>query len=559
MPMNWCLAPQAADDFKRRILSGDIDPLKLADMTSAERHKFFVDRYGETIAKNLNLTLEEKLLLKNQQAGMINWAKRMMGKRQGVRDVVDKVQSMTKILTPADEDSFLAELAAHRLGTTISFDEATKIADLSGKVTTAKAAMASGGDRMDYGRAVVALRNYVSELSLNAEKLTREDFRKDFLGSSGKVLGRGAGMTKSMTASLDNSAIFRQGWKVLWTHPGAWRRNARRTFSDIVQTFGGKNVMDEINADIYSRPTYDQMKTAHLAVGIQEEAFPESLPEKIPGLGRIYKASENAYNGFLRRTRADVFDKYLEIADRSGVDINDKEELLAIGKLVNSLTGRAHMGKLEPVADVVNNVFFSPRFLKAQIDTLLLHPLGRGMTDFTQRQAAINLVKVVMASAAILLIARALKPEAVELDPRSSDFGKIRIGNTRFDMTGGQAGLVTLVARQINGSMKSSTTGRVTPLGGSTRPGAPTRASVVDNFFENKLAPAAGVVREWQKGRNFEGEEPTAGSVLQKLAMPMIIKNYQELQEQPDAPVLVALIADGLGISTSTYEAKKKK
>jgi len=41
-------------------------------------------------------------------------------------------------------------------------------------------------------------------------------------------------------------------------------------------------------------------------------------------------------------------------------------------------------------------------------------------------------MRAVLGTAAVLTIAKALKPGSVEDDPRSADFGKIKIGNTRL-------------------------------------------------------------------------------------------------------------------------------
>src|SRR6201999_101121 len=107
-----------------------------------------------------------------------------------------------------------------------------------------------------------------------------------------------------------------------------------------------------------------------------------------------YKASENAYTGFVQRTRADVFDRYIQIAQQTGVDLND-DELRSIGKLVNSLTGRGNLGKVEPAAGVINNFFFSPRMIKAHVDTLLQPISGAGGSNFVRKEAAKNLLKII--------------------------------------------------------------------------------------------------------------------------------------------------------------------
>jgi hypothetical protein len=323
----------------------------------------------------------------------------------------------------------------------------------------------------------------------------------------------------------------------MFTNPDIWQRNARKTFSDIARTVGGKETLDEVRADIVSRPTYDKMKTAKLAVGTTEEAFPSSLPEKVPLFGRLYKASENAFTGFVYRQRADIFDKYLSVAEKAGVDINDKHQLESIGKLVNSLTGRGSLGRFEGSgANLVNNVFFSPRAVKSTIDTFTLHA-GDNMTSFARRQSAYNLVKIIAGIGTIMAIAHAVKPDSVELDPRSSDFGKIRVGNTRFDISGGMSSLVVLASRLVpalwgKGMTKSTTTHKLTPIN-SGKFGAQTGTDVLYNFAENKLSPVASIVKDLLKGTDFNGNKITVLGEANNLLTPLPISNAYSTFKDP--------------------------
>lgn len=549
----FCLPPQLTNIFIKKLKAGDIDPTKLIEMSSEQRRVFFKDFLGTNNAKEINALFESKILLKNQKQGIINWVKQLTGLKPEIkRDILARVEKMTKILEPKNEQAFLEDLVAHKLGITVTMEEAAHISELAKLVAEKKQAMFNGGDRMDYGRSKVIFQNYLNDL--------KSEIKKPI--NIGNILTELAGTAKSLKASMDNSAIFRQGWKVLWTNPGIWWKNAIQSFADIWNTFGGKKVMDELNADIVSRPTYDLMKKAKLAVGTIEEAFPSQLPEKIPVLGRIYTASQNAFTAFVYRVRADVFEKMIDIARRSEIDLTDTAQLESIGKMVNSLTGRGSLGRAEPAANIVNivnNVFFSPRFLKSQFDVLTAHQLQKGVTPFVRKQAAINLLKVISGTAAILTITNALNPDAVEEDPRSADFGKIKVGNTRFDVTGGMASLIILASRLVTQSTKSSTTGKVTELN-TGKFGAPTGADVVYNFIENKFSPATRVF--WDiviAGEDFKGDQPTILSSLNALVTPIVIENFFELQKNPNsANVILAMIADALGISTNTYSAKKK-
>lgn len=551
--MPFCLPPNQAEKFKQAIINGTIDPSKLTEMDSAGRREFFAQHIGEDFAESVNSLFESKLLLKNQQEGMINWAKKVMGTNDPAQhDIISKIQRMDKILTPEDEHAFLSDLAKQKLGINVSYDEAKQIADLSSKVAEKKAARDAGGDRMEYGRAAVALKNYVGDLTNKANKFSFAELKKNPVGAAVKGMTELAGNAKAIKASMDNSAIFRQGWRTLLTHPQIWQANARKSFVDLVNTFGKDNVMDELNADILSRPTFDLMRRAKLDVGATEEAYPTALPEHIPYLGRAYKASEVAFTAFVRKTRADVFDKYIDIAKKTGVDLSDNE-LQSIGKLVNSLTGRGHLGPAEPAAKVINNLFFSPRMLKSQIDTFTQPLTGAGGSDFVRKQAAINLAKILGGTAAVLATAKAINKDSVDYDPRSADFGKIKVGDTRFDVTGGMSSLATLAARLASMSTKSSTTGKIHPLN-SGKYGSQTGFDVLINFAENKLSPAASVVKELLKGQTFQGTKPTIANETVNLLAPLPITTYLELKNDPNsANTLAAMIADGLGISVNTY------
>lgn len=551
----FCLLPKYVDAFKQKLKSGEIDPQKLTDMTSEERRTFFKDIVGEENAKQVNALFESKLLLKNQQAGIINWAKNVSGmKPEVLKDTLSRVQRMTNVLQPKEMDAFLADLAAQKLGVSVSMNEASHIAELAKGVAEKKVSIKPDNtfptfeSRMEYGRALVDFQDYVNGLKNDAAKLSVKEAIQP--GNWGKTVKNISGIAKSLKASLDNSVIGRQGLKTLFSNPEIWYKNSKQTFVDMYKTFGGKDVMREMRAEVLSRPNAISglYKKEGLAVGVSEEAFPTSAPEKIPGLGKAFKASESAFVGFQYRTRADVFDKYVEIAKETGADIT------GIGKVANALTGRGNIGALEKNASLINNVFFSPRFLKSNIDLLTVHAFDKGIGSFARKQAAMNTLKVISGVAAILTIADAVSPGSVEKDPRSSDFGKIKVGSTRFDVAGGMSSIVVLAMRMATQSSKSSVTGKITKLN-SGQFGSQTSGDVLMNFAENKLSPAASVINDlFVRGTNQQGNKPTLTGELSNFALPLPGTNAYELMTTPNAAnPLLGIIADALGIGVNTY------
>ncbi len=555
-----CLPPAALDVFKKALVKGEVNPEKLAKMTSEERHAKFSDLVGEGNAKFVNAQFEQKLLLKNQQAGYIRWAKKLIGVTPEVRrDLVSRVQKMDKVLNPTEERAFLKDLASTKLGIDVTQTEAKQIANMSKQLTDleglkrADNTFPSEDKRMEYGRAKVALGNYLSDLKNTAAKQSLKQQAMHPIESTGKV----AGFAKALKASLDNSAIFRQGWKTLATNPIVWQKNARKSFIDIAKNLGGKDTLKEVQADIISRPNADQYRKMKLDIGNTEDEFPTSLPGKIPILGRAYKASEGAYTGFLYRQRADIADKLLSMADKSGVDITDKAQLESMGKLINALTGRGHLGRFEgKPAATLNNMFFSVRFMKSNWDTLTAHQFQKGVTPFVRKQAAQNLAKVVALSAGVLTIAHFIDPKSVELDPTSKNFGKIKVGHTTFDVTGGMAGIATLAAQIVKNQQKSSSSGIITKF--SNTYGGTTALDALNNYFENKASPAGSFVEDLLKRSDFNGNPLSAKNEAINLFVPLPATTYAQTRSDPKAAnATLTLIADGLGIASNTNTPNK--
>jgi hypothetical protein len=559
MAVGMCLLPDTREKFKQALIAGKIVPEKLAKMTSEERHKLFSDIVGEGNSKFVNSTFEQKTLLKDQQAGYLRWAKKLANvSPETRRDLVNRISKLDKVLDPERERQFLKDLASTKLGLDVTAKEAKQIANMASRVTELETKRRADGtfpsetDRMAYGRAKVEFDSHMAELKNNAAKLSIREQAMHPIQSASKV----AGLSKALKASLDNSAIFRQGWKTLATNPRIWQKNARQSFVDIAKQLGGREVLKEINADMVSRPNYSTYQKMKLAIGNTEEEFPTTLPEKIPLFGRVYKASEGAYTGFLYRQRADIADKMLQMAEKSGVDITDKAQLESIGKLINALTGRGHLEQSAGKLDKLNTLFFSPRFIKSNFDTLTAHQLQKGVTPFVRKQAAQNLAKVVALSAGVLTIANFIKPGSVELDPTSKNFGKIKIGHTTFDVTGGMGGMATLVAQIVRNQSKSASSGIITKFGQGY--GAKTGLDALNNYFENKTSPVGSIAEDLLRRSDFNGNPLSAKNEAINAFVPLPATTFAQTNSDPQAANAVAtLIADGLGLASQTNTPQK--
>jgi len=564
--MSFCLVKSKQEEFLRKIKSRDIDINKLVEMTSAERREEFIKVLGfdEDTAKEVNALFESKLLLKYQKTGIKNWIQKVGGLKEDVkRDLLSRVDRMEKVLSQADEKMFLNDLAEKRLGIGVSEEEAKQIFDLSQTVEEKKALIKDDSpirskERLDYGTAYVQFQDYVKELKLDAEKMTIMDYIK----KPQEILYDIGGATKSFLSTLDNSFFGRQGIKMLYTNPDIWAKDFLKSWGDIGKELKGKDAMIPIKADIFSRPNAlnNKYQLTGVDVGItSEEAFPSSLPEKIPLLGRVFKGAQSAFNGAALRLRADLADRYIKQAEELGIDTLNKEQAQGIGNIVNSMTGRGSIGKAEPLGKEINSLIFSIKFLKSNIDTLTLHLFDPKATSFTKKKAATNLLKIIGAIAGILTTSELLNPGSVEKDPRNTNFGRLKVGDRYIDISGGMTSLITLASRLVPtkhngqwGLWQQSATGKFTNLTAG-KYGQTTALDVFENFWEGKLSPMAGLVRDLWKGENYNREKVNIKNSIQGLTTPISAQQFQQfMKDRETTPkIILYMILESLGLGVS--------
>jgi hypothetical protein len=576
MAKRICLPKEFRDKLKTAFKSGSLKMEDLSMMTSSERNKALSKYVGD--ASDVVNAKFEQALLSNRKNALREWIKKTIDTPDPIRrDMLKKVDRIEKYLEPDEFNGFLDDLASEKLGLRVTESEAAKIVSLKKDVDTLKAKVnpespRGSQDRMEYGLAVDRFKVFVGDMKRDAEKMTFSD-RKQLVNMPKNIVDLGS-MTKSMVATLDDSFVGRQGIKVLYTDPALWFR----TFGKSLKVFGEElfakspglfksrddAVMSMVRADIYSRPNalngkYNASKNGYGLGVLHEEAFPTSIPEKLPFLGRFFKASETAFSASALHMRAEIADKLIARAEEMGVDMLDETNATAFGNLVTSMTGRGELTSFASVGDKLNAVFFSPKFLKSNWNTLTAHSFDKAATKESKAVARKNLLKIVSSVGGLLALNEMLRPGSVDWDPRSSNFGKIHIGNRYLDITGGMSGITRLISRIATGTTVSSNTRTKTPY--SSEFGKQTMLDEVENFFEGKLSPIAGAIRDILQGKNYDGEKPdfvnTSIGLITPISYEMFVK---ELRSGNDGILIVAL-AEGFGFSQNddVYNAYGKK
>lgn len=537
MPSTFCLVKDLATKFKQMIKSGEIDINKLSDMSSSERRKFFSDILGERNAKEVNALFESKLLLKNQKKGLVNWAKQITGMKPEVkRDIVSRIEKMDNVLNPEDEEAFLQDLASKRLGTDITIDEAKKIVDLSNKINSLKD-FTNTSERINYGRAKLELSEYVNSLNPTRASLATNI----------------AGIPRSLMASLDLSAPLNQGFGMIS------RKEFYNSFGSMLKYAASKNQFANLQADIITRPTYNMAKKAGLRLTDlgtnlekREEQFMTNLLDKVPGIS----ASQRAYTGFLNKLRMDVFDNLVKRAESAGEDIGIGSPVLEdLAKVVNNFTGGARVGKIEGAVPALNAMFFSPRKITSTLN--ILNPVNYISPKIspTARKAAIRqLIGSISISAGLISLARLLGSDEPETDPRSTNFGKIKLGDTTMDITGGNSTYITLLSRLLSGEIKNQK-GKIVPLGNKI--GQTSGSSLIGQAIRYKLSPNASLLVDSLTGANAIGEPKTIPQSVLDRFKPMFINSLVELIQSDTKGKLLFGLGALFGGGVNTYERNK--
>lgn len=372
---------------------------------------------------------------------------------------------------------------------------------------------------------------------------------------------------RAVMASMDFSAPLRQGLplihkKQFWT-----------SLDDMFKAWGSERTYQAMHDDILSRPLFKErvtpggkplksfaeesgLKLTDLnSLSTREENMMSSFAERIPGVRR----SNRAYTMFLNKLRADTFE---DLITRSKVFVADGNVNLPLARelanFVNTASGRGSLGQLEKSAVTLNTLLFSPRLIASRL-TMLNPKYYISASPQVRKEALKSLFAVAAVGSTVTQLGK-LAGGTVESDPASSDFGKLKIGNTRLDPYGGFQQYIVAANRLAQGRVTSSTSGREFDLGNPQKPFDPTYADILTRFARGKAHPTIGFVWSLLSGqKEMSGQKmdltttnPMENAIAQRFIPIMLQDLYQLAQEDPSLlPILGPLT--GFGMSTQVY------
>lgn len=402
---------------------------------------------------------------------------------------------------------------------------------------------------------------------------------------SGKTKQLGEVFKKSYKALEMGEEAYDNYNKVLKEQP--WYKMAKDSGLQITSSSAKLRAREETTAGGPVNKIYEMLGVPLRVLG-SEKAF-EQWKKKNP-----FKALERAASGFLNQLRVETFLDGVDNLQRSGITYeNSPQSYKDLADLVNTITGRAHLGKAEQISEGLSTFLFSPRNAVSELKMNTLAGQATMYNKYRQaggeigakskaqdvlakggirlNKAQLELAKVslknTLFSASMAALYNLLHDDSkIETNPLSSDFLKNRRGDRRVDFFGGGNKYHVLTSRLLSQKTANSK-GDILPLGYHGEKGRTQTAwDIVFSALTNKLAPSASMTydllrtevgdngkRKDRFGREYDATDRLVGQLY-----PIVIDTEMEILKDPEIKDAFDALYALMGGSVADYGSDKK-
>ena len=347
-------------------------------------------------------------------------------------------------------------------------------------------------------------------------------------------------LPKAIRASFDLSGLGAQGGIIAGARPSL----IPGAVADSTRSVLSKEAHEAFKRGLLSSPNQELRESSGLylaSIGQGEETFASRFAEKIPGVA----ASQRGFEASLDSFRAHAFDLYAERLTKAGV--TDPKAFKDIARWVNVATGRGELGKLEPLANVLNLPLFSPRLLASKFN--VLSPLRYARMHPEARKIALVEMFRASGSLGVTMGLATLAGATVDLNPFSGGFGTIKSGETSYDLSGGRIRTLRY-ASQIADSFAKRIRGE--HVKDERLP-----VALVEKFFRAYLSPVGALAYDVHTGEDFDGQpfEWTTAELVHRLSPIAAVEMYDAYQKAGTLGALKTTPAF-VGVGVTTREKK---
>lgn len=137
--MSFCIPKYISQNLLKAAKAGEFTVQQLTEMTSEQRRELFSRYSDKSTAEKINASLE-KALVSEQKTALKNWAQQTFTPKEQsqprFKNVMKKINDLDElgVLNPTESASFLQDLAAEKLGITVTAEEAQNISERAAKL-----------------------------------------------------------------------------------------------------------------------------------------------------------------------------------------------------------------------------------------------------------------------------------------------------------------------------------------------------------------------------------------------------------------------------------------
>ena len=249
----------------------------------------------------------------------------------------------------------------------------------------------------------------------------------------------------------------------------------------------------------------------------------------------------------------DTFSRYNKAIEKAGLSADDaKAARKAAAEWINVATGRGSLGEsFERAMPVLSKLLFSPRYTASRFQVLNPYTYAKNLRTpggrIVARNQMADLVQFLGVTGATLALASMAGAE-VDDDLQSSDFGKIRVGNTRYDIFAGLLQPLRMMYR-VGRDLSGAAVGKESAKGENAM-------EIAGKFARSKLAPVPSyfvdaVTRKDFIGRDFD---PKRGAV--ERVLPLMWRDFYEAVQREGSLGAAKMTPGFFGIGVQDYEKR---
>lgn len=382
--------------------------------------------------------------------------------------------------------------------------------------------------------------------------------------------------------------LLRQGAFYAYSHPVRAARDTLESFKAWKSDKAYFEVMEGIKAR-HNWKTYQEMGIDFTEMDgdftSAEEDYAGGYLNKLAETAGVkyvaepIKASGRGHSALMNLIRAGHADVAIEAF--GGADNMTDSQKKVLGRLINVTSGRGDLGSLEKHAEAAALVFLAPRYVVSRFQQAMVLPteaaIGSAGHDartraFFLKEYGKSFAGWIVISAMIQAALNFMSPEEErkmpELDTRSSAAGKVQVGNTLLDLSGGISQTSVLLSRVGWGEYKNRK-GEVKPLrkpyfgeGKGPDPADYDMGDYLRDFEQYKFAPWLSFTIDLATRETGGGfEDLTAVNLAKNYLVPIpvvdVVKSTEDLGI-PRAIVVNAVMEAGSGMQTYDEKAKQK-